>query len=224
MVKVKICGITNLDDARAAVDAGADMLGFNFYPTSPRYVQPSTARAIIDTMRSAHAGTQVRTIGVFVNESLARVIDLAGELQLAGVQLHGDETDQFCREVKSAMPQTLLIKALTVRKKVDLDELPDYCADAIMVDAFDRELRGGTGRMADWELAREMAGRVARLFLAGGLSPENVGDAIAAVNPYAVDVCSSLETSPGKKSASRMKDFVAAVRTSFAAKAGEADE
>ena len=214
MVKVKICGITNLDDARAAVDAGADMLGFNFYPASPRYVQPSAARAIIDTMRSANTGTQLMMIGVFVNESLARIIELAGELQLDGVQLHGDETDQFCKELKRAIPRVLLIKALTAHPHPGLDKLPNHSADAIMVDTFDPQLRGGTGRVADWEIAREMGRHAARLFLAGGLSAENVRHAIAAVHPYAVDACSSLETSPGKKSATRMKDFVTAVRTS----------
>jgi len=214
MVKVKICGITNLDDARAAVDAGADMLGFNFYQASPRYVESSEARAIIDTIRAANTGTEVRMIGVFVNESPARIIDLARELQLDGVQLHGDETNQFCVELKQAIPQMLLIKALAARKSLDLGELQDTPADAIMVDAFDRQLRGGTGRVADWAIAREIAPYVPRLFLAGGLSPENVGAAVAAVHPYAVDACSSLETSPGKKSATRMKNFVTAVRTS----------
>jgi phosphoribosylanthranilate isomerase len=216
MVKVKICGMTNLDDARAAVNAGADMLGFNFYPASPRYVDPSAARAIINAIRSANSGTnrEVKMIGVFVNESPARIIDLVGEVQLDGIQLHGDETKQFCQELKHSIPQTVLIKALAARKNLDLDELQDHCADAIMVDAFDRQLRGGTGRVADWEIAREIAPYVPRLFLAGGLSPENVRDAVAAVHPYAVDACSSLETSPGRKSATRMKDFVAAVQTS----------
>jgi phosphoribosylanthranilate isomerase len=213
MVKVKICGITNLDDARAAVDAGADMLGFNFYPASPRYVE-SEARTIIDTLRSADTVTEVRMIGVFVNESRARIIDRVSELQLDGVQLHGDETNQFCLQLKQAIPQVLLIKALAARKNLDLEELEHTSADAIMVDAFDRQLRGGTGRVADWTIAREIAPYVPRLFLAGGLSPENVGAAVAAVHPYAVDACSSLETSPGKKSANRMKDFVTAVRTS----------
>ena len=214
MVKIKICGITSFDDARAAVDAGADMLGFNFYPASPRYIQPSAARAIIDALRSANSGTRVTMIGVFVNELLARIIDLAAELQLDGVQLHGDETEQFCQELKHAIPQALLIKALTARQSPDLDKLNDHCADAIMVDAFDPQLRGGTGQVADWEIAREIVRYVPRLFLAGGLSPENVRDAVAAVHPYAVDACSSLEISPGKKSATRMKDFVTAVRTS----------
>jgi phosphoribosylanthranilate isomerase len=213
MVKAKICGITNLDDARAAVDAGADMLGFNFYPASPRYVQWSAARAIIDTMRAVNAATNVRMIGVFVNESPARIIDLASELQLDGAQLHGDETNEFCLELKHAMPQMFLIKALAARRDLNFEELQDHCADAIMVDAFDRQLRGGTGQLADWAIAREMARHAQRLFLAGGLSPENVGEAVAAVNPYAVDACSSLEISPGKKSATRMKDFVTAVRT-----------
>jgi phosphoribosylanthranilate isomerase len=162
-------------------------------------------------------------IGVFVNETLTHVIDLAAEVQLDGVQLHGDETNQFCEELKHAVPQTLLIKALAAPQQLSLNELENHCADAIMVDAFDRRLRGGTGRLADWELAREIAARVARLFLAGGLSAENVGQAIAAVQPYAVDACSSLETSPGRKSAARMKDFVAAARIGFTA-VGAADE
>jgi len=223
MIKVKICGITNLDDARAAVDAGADMLGFNFYPSSPRYIHPSAAGTIIDSLRSANKGVGVRMIGVFVNESLARIVELAGELQLDGVQLHGDETDEFCAELKHAIPRTLLIKAFPARQQPDLAKLREHCADAIMFDAFDPHLRGGTGRVADWQSAREMAGQVACLFLAGGLSPENVGDAIDAVHPYAVDACSSLEISAGQKSATRMQDFVAAARAGSAA-VGAADE
>ena len=162
-------------------------------------------------------------IGVFVNESLARIIDLAGELQLDGVQLHGDETEQFCEELKRALPRILLIKAFAAHPHPGLDKLPNHSADAILVDTFDRQLRGGTGRIADWEIAREMGRQAARMFLAGGLSAENVGHAIAAVHPYAVDACSSLETSPGKKSAARMKDFVTAVRSSSAA-VGAADD
>jgi len=223
MIKVKICGITNLDDARAAVDAGADMLGLNFYPASPRYIHASAAYKIINTLRSANTGTRVKMIGVFVNESLARIIDLAAELHLDGVQLHGDETDEFCEELKQAIPQIFLIKAFGARSRPDLDKLHDHCANAIMVDAFDPQLRGGTGRLADWQVAREIADQVPCLFLAGGLSPENVGQAIAAVHPDAVDACSSLEISPGKKSATRMKDFVAAVRSSGAA-VGAADD
>jgi phosphoribosylanthranilate isomerase len=191
------------------------MLGFNFYPASPRYVEPSAARAIIDKMHSGTGATQrVKLIGVFVNESAARIIDLARELQLDGIQLHGDETNEFCGGLKHAMPHVILIKALAARNQLVVDELQDHCADAIMVDAFDRQLRGGTGQVADWQIARKMADKVRRLFLAGGLSPENVGDAVAAVQPYAVDACSSLEISPGRKSASRMKDFVDAVRIS----------
>jgi len=215
-VFAKICGITNLEDAHAAIEAGADMLGFNFYSRSPRFIEPSSAREIIEAIRS-HCSAQhrpVTIVGVFVNESVESVIRIANEAKLDGVQLHGDETIDFCSQLKERSPQQFVIKAMAVNGPIDIASLSRYPVDAFMVDAYDRRLRGGTGRVADWAAGHEAAQKLPRVFLAGGLSPENVAQAIAAVRPYAVDACSALEISPGKKDHARMKEFVSAVRAS----------
>ena len=214
-VWVKICGITNIDDAQAAISAGADMLGFNFYRPSPRYIEPQAATEIIKAIRS-NAGGRDRSasmVGVFVDESIENVSRIADEIGLDGIQLHGEETAEYCRRLKELCPQKFLIKAVTAKANAGV-ESAGYPVDAIMFDAFDEKLRGGTGRVADWSIAREVARTVPRLFLAGGLSPENVADAIAAVGPYGVDVCSAVEAAPGRKSASRMRQFVDAARSS----------
>ena len=214
-VRVKICGITNIDDAQAAISAGADMLGFNFYRPSPRYIEPQAATEIIKAIRS-NAGGRDRSasmVGVFVDESIENVSRIADEIGLDGIQLHGEETAEYCQRLKELCPQKFLIKAVTAKANAGV-ESAGYPVDAIMFDAFDEKLRGGTGRVADWSIAREVARTVPRLFLAGGLSPENVADAIAAVGPYGVDVCSAVEAAPGRKSAPRMRQFVDAARSS----------
>ncbi len=214
MVRIKICGITNLTDARAAIAAGADMLGFNFYRPSPRFIQPQDSRAIIDALRPEIKNLQrtVSMVGVFVNEPAESIVRIAEEAGVAAVQLHGDESVEFCRELKALLPDRFLIKAIRARGDGVTERAAEYNVDAIMLDAFDAELRGGTGRTVDWNLARHTREAVPRLFLAGGLSPENVSDAISGVQPFAVDACSALESSPGHKDAERMNAFVRAVR------------
>ena len=217
MVQIKICGITNLADARAAVEAGADMLGFNFFRPSPRFIEPQAAREVIAQLRAelADRAESVAIVGVFVNESspesLAR---LARETTIDAAQLHGDESIEFCRELKRLLPDLTIIKVLRAGDEFEPQEAGAYQVDAIMLDTPHAKLRGGTGEVFDWNLARRAQELVPRLFLAGGLSPENVGKAIAEVKPDAVDVCSSIETAPGRKDAARMKAFVAAVRSS----------
>ncbi len=215
-VWVKICGITNLEDARAAIEAGADMLGFNFYQRSPRFIEPDAAREIITAIRSQTNGRDpmLSMVGVFVDESSDEVVRIAEVVNLDGLQLHGDETVEYCQRVKEKSPQRFLIKAVSSAAALEPKTLRKYSSEAVMLDAFDAKLRGGTGKVADWTKAKELTEQLPRLFLAGGLSPENVAEAIAAVRPYAVDACSSLETSAGKKSARRMKEFVDAVRMS----------
>jgi phosphoribosylanthranilate isomerase len=203
MVFIKICGITNLEDAVAAVDAGADALGFNFYPRSPRFIAPEKARLIIERLPDA-----VMSVGVFVNEGepeqVARVARLA---HLKAVQLHGDESPQYCRELRDHF---MVIKALRVGRSFAPESVREYDTDAILLDAFAGEARGGTGRVVDWSIARQVGELVPQLFLAGGLSGENVAEAIAVVEPYAVDACSSLELEPGRKDAERMRAFISA--------------
>jgi phosphoribosylanthranilate isomerase len=214
MVRIKICGITNLADARAAITAGADMLGFNFYAPSPRFIEPQEARLIVEATRAEirELARTVTMVGVFVNEPVESIVRTAGEAGVAAIQLHGDEGVEFCRELKDILFDRFLIKALRTGGDGVTEHATEYKVDAIMLDAFDAELRGGTGRTVDWNLARRTRDAVPRLFLAGGLSPENVREAIDAVQPYAVDACSALESSPGHKDAERMNAFVRAVR------------
>ena len=213
MVRVKICGITNLDDARAAIEAGADMLGFNFYRRSPRFIPPAEVKKILEALRTEIEGRGLTMVGVFVNEaSPDAVADIVNDAGLNAVQLHGDESIEFCATLKQLLNGKLLIKALRMTHTFAPAETQEYEADAIMLDAFHREMRGGTGQVVDWTAARSARELVPRLVLAGGLSPENVAEAIAQVQPFAVDACSSLESTPGQKSAERMKEFVRAAR------------
>jgi phosphoribosylanthranilate isomerase len=212
MVKIKICGITSLDDARAAIEAGVEMLGFNFYRLSPRFIEPDTAHQIIDSLKSEYEPRQIETIGIFVNEPIADVLNAIRVSGVDGVQLHGDESPAYCNELKSSLSNQTVIKALRVRAAFEPREAGNYDVDAIMLDAFHDQLRGGTGRVINWDVARATREIVPRLFLSGGLSPENVAEAIARVQPYAIDACSSLESAPGRKDAARMKAFVRAAR------------
>ena len=203
MTVIKICGITNLNDAHAAVAAGADALGFNFYKLSPRYIAPESAREIINTLP-----TTILTVGVFVNESSPDAVrNIADQAGVKAVQLHGDESPDYCRALNS------VIKTFSVSNNFDLKQLESYEVDAIMLDTKHDRLRGGTGRVFDWTIAQQVSQLVPKLYLAGGLSPENVSEAIEMVQPYAVDACSSLEDKPGIKNHVRMRVFVDKARS-----------
>lgn len=204
MTVVKICGITSLQDALVAVDAGADALGFNFYRPSPRYISPSAAREITDQLPES-----VLKVGVFVNEELQSLLRIVTEAGLSAVQLHGDESPEYCRELSDRY----VIKAFGAADNFDPRSAENYVVEAIMLDTKDDLLRGGSGRVFDWSIAQRANRSIPKLFLAGGLSPENVGAAIATVRPYAVDACSSLEESPGRKNHERVRAFVNAVRS-----------
>jgi phosphoribosylanthranilate isomerase len=215
MVRIKICGITNLEDARAAIAAGADMLGFNFYRPSPRFIDPEHVRAIIESVQKEMQSSEreLTTVGVFVNEpSPSALLETADKAGVDAFQLHGDESADFCRNLKTLAPDRFMIKVIRVTGEFKPEAANDYSADAVMLDAFDRKLYGGTGRIVDWASARRVRDRVARLFLAGGLSPSNVAAAITEVRPYAVDACSAIESSPGIKDIDRMNAFVRAAR------------
>lgn len=211
MTLVKICGITNLEDALACAEAGAGALGFNFYTRSPRYVSPVEARRI-----TVQLPASVLTVGVFVNEeSPGRVEELAARAGVAAVQLHGDEPAAYCR----ALGGRLVIKALRVSTDFAPESALSCGTQAVLLDAYSRDLYGGTGDVCDWSAARAVRALVPRLFLAGGLGPENVTEAVRAVAPYAVDACSRLERAPGLKDAARVRAFVAAVLRADAADA-----
>jgi phosphoribosylanthranilate isomerase len=207
MVLVKICGITNLDDALAAVDAGADALGFNFYHRSPRYITAETARAIIERLPA-----EVLTVGVFVNEELDAVEKTASLAGVSALQLHGSESPEYCKALKGRD----LIKVFATHAEFAPDTVLDYDVQAIMLDAADKRTFGGTGKVSNWSIARQTRELFPRLFLAGGLSAENVGEAIEQVDPYAVDACSLLEVAPGRKDHAKMSAFIAAVRKATA--------
>ncbi len=189
-VRLKVCGITSLEDAHLAIECGAEFLGFNFYRKSPRYISPEAARTIIEQIPNG-----VNTVGIFVNE--AQPQDVIEILEISGAQLaqlHGDEDLAYC----AAVGAERVIKALRVGEGFNVRQVLDYPAWAVLLDAFDKHLYGGTGKTANWEAAREAA-KLTRLFLAGGLSPENIADAIQSVQPFAVDVNSGVESAPGKK-------------------------
>ena len=199
---IKICGLTNVEDARQAHSLGVDYLGFVFAPQSSRYVTVSTAAKIIASLHG-----NVRAVGVFVNETPARVLAIAEECGLWGVQLHGDEqSDAF---EGFSLP---IWRAIRV---ADGLQIPDPCywkfAQKLVVDAYEPGKYGGTGRLADWAAARQLA-RVRSVVLAGGLTPEHVAAAVAAVEPDGVDVSSGVEAEPGRKDKEKLKRFVEEAR------------
>jgi len=201
MTLIKICGITNLTDALHAVHAGADALGFNFYHPSPRYIEPSKAREIIDKLPQS-----VLKVGVFVNEEA--VLSIANEAGVNALQLHGDETPEYCSKLKN----WFVVKTLSVDEKFEAQKCLEYEVDAIMLDAKHPNLRGGTGQVIDWSIARSIQQLGVKVILAGGLSPENVQEAIKVVKPYAVDACSALESDPGKKDQQKVSTFIQTIR------------
>lgn len=201
---VKICGITNLEDALQSVAAGAGALGFNFYRRSSRYIEPQQARMITDSLPA-----NVLKVGVFVNEESPELVEeIAGEAGVDALQLHGDESPEFCARLK----HRYVIKALSVSHDFEPQRALDYEVQAILLDAYDKNSRGGTGRTFDWSIARRTRDLCPRLFLAGGLSSKNVAEAIRLVEPFAVDACSALETQPGKKDHDLVRSFVAAAQ------------
>jgi phosphoribosylanthranilate isomerase len=200
VVRVKICGITNWADARLAVDAGADALGFNFHPPSARCVTPAEAWGIIRRLPPF-----VEAVGVFVNWSAEAVNAMARAVGLSVMQLHGDEPPALVAQLAGARP---VIKAFRVRPGFQVALLGRYrSASAFLLDGFSKGLRGGTGKRFDWRVARK-ARRYGRIVLAGGLGPENVAQAIGEAEPFAIDVCSGIEAKPGKKDPARLRELM----------------
>ena len=200
IVRVKICGVTNWADAKLAVDLGADALGFNFHPPSPRAVTPAQAWQIIRRLPP-----MVMAVGVFVNWPARAVAALARALHFGAVQLHGHEPPQEVRELAGAFR---VIKAFSMPPGFRLGALAPYAsASALLLDGFKGGLYGGTGRTADWDLARR-AKRYGRVILAGGIRPSNVAQAIAQARPYAVDVASGVEARPGKKDPGALRELM----------------
>jgi len=200
MVRVKICGITNIEDALAAVDYGADALGFIFFDKSPRYITTEKAKEIISWLPPF-----VTTVGVFVNEDPERIKEIMGRAGLNILQLHGEEPPDACKVWHR------VIKAFRVKDFTDLDPFEKYRASAFLLDTYTPESFGGTGQTFNWDIAVE-AKRFGRIILSGGLNPDNVEKAIKWVNPYAVDVCSGIEKEKGRKDLVKMKVFIEKIR------------
>ena len=212
MFRVKICGITNWPDARRAIEAGCDALGFNFYVRSPRYIAPQAAAAIRNRLPK-----EIAAVGVFVNEAPEAVAELAQTMHLDYAQLHGEEQPASARAVGRAVP---VIKAFRAGPRFRATRVAGYPAAAFLLDGAPARgrLRGGTGCSFDWSLARAAA-RYGPIVVAGGLTPDNVAQAIRAARPTAVDVASGVESEPGRKDAKKLRAFLDAVdaaRGSFA--------
>lgn len=206
-VKVKICGITNAPDAVTAVDAGADMLGFMFHEQSPRFITVDAAATIIRQLPPF-----VVNVGVFVNAPADLVWQAIGACGLNLLQFHGDETPDFCTQFG-----VMSMKAFRMRDAESLKAMSAYHTDAWLLDAFVSDRHGGTGAIFNWDLALEAKKSGCPIILAGGLTPENVGDAIRKVGPFGVDVSSGVESAPGKKDAAKVRAFIAAARAADAA-------
>jgi phosphoribosylanthranilate isomerase len=204
VVRVKICGITNLDDALAAAEAGADALGFIFVPGTPRYVTVEQAKDIVACLPPF-----VTRVGVFANQSLSSVLAIMNSVPLDLVQLHGDESPEYCAALGDRA-----IKSLRVKDGSSLAEMASYRACAYLLDTYMPDRLGGTGATFDWELAREAA-QYGPVILAGGLGPDNVAQAIRVARPAAVDTSSGVEASPGRKDHQKMLAFVSAAKTAL---------
>jgi phosphoribosylanthranilate isomerase len=204
MVRVKICGITNAADALAAIDAGANLLGFNFYEKSPRYISEAEAAKIRSQLPK-----KVEAVGIFVNSSPEEVAERCKSLKLNAAQLHGDETPEIVAEVARTGP---VIKVFRVEPDFQIESLGAYPdAFAFLFDAAHTGQYGGTGHSTDWDIAQRAAvGH--RIILAGGLKVENVAAAVRIVRPYAVDVASGIESKPGKKDHGLLREFIQEVR------------
>jgi phosphoribosylanthranilate isomerase len=203
MTRIKICGITNKVDALAAADLGVDMLGFVFYGKSKRCVAPKMARDIVNELPES-----ILKVGVFVDEERDKVLDIAADVSLDILQLHGDETPEYCALLKDDYK---VMKAFRIKDNTSLRNINGYTADFYLFDTYQKSSPGGTGETFDWKLLKDFE-VLKPFFLSGGLSPDNVGKAISEVAPYGVDASSGIESSPGKKDIGLLKKFVTNVR------------
>ncbi|MBN1846820.1 MAG: phosphoribosylanthranilate isomerase [Sedimentisphaerales bacterium] len=194
--RIKICGITNRADGLWAAECGADLLGFNFYPSSPRYIEPAIAADIIGVLPADGP----ERVGLFVNAGLDRIAEVLRQCPLTMLQLHGDEDEAFCREAaRLGLP---LIKALRLRRPEDIRRVERFETEYILLDAFGGDLYGGTGRRFDWGWVRSVGDK--KVFLAGGIGPETIKAALA-VGTYGIDLCSGVESEPGRKDPDKVK-------------------
>ena len=203
MVKVKICGITNLDDARSAVAAGCDALGFVFYRKSPRYISPDDVSGIIRKLPG-----KIVKVGVFVDEKAQRIKNIAKLCRLDFVQLHGRESVNFCKKLKGLK----IIKAFRVKGTIDENDISRYKVKAYLFDTYVKSKAGGTGKSFNWSLLCGIKRTKTPVFLSGGISSKNVKKAVKTVKPQWVDVSSSVEKLPGRKDAKKVREFIKAAK------------
>lgn len=203
MTKIKICGITNLADAESSSALRIEYLGLNFYPKSPRYVEPEIAKKIISNNRQG-----LFNVGVFVDEKPEKVNELVQYCNLDLVQLHGGESPEYCGQIHCE-----IIKAFPVKDDTILSMIDKYKTDYILLDAHHPDLKGGTGETFNWEIARQVVAAGKKIFLSGGLNTENITEAIAKVKPFAVDICSGVEQSPGRKNPDKLQKLVNMIRS-----------
>ncbi|MBR52789.1 phosphoribosylanthranilate isomerase [Candidatus Poribacteria bacterium] len=203
MTRIKICGITNLDDGLEAIAAGVDALGFVFVPNTPRYITPPQAKLVIKQLPPF-----ITNVGLFVDSEIDEIEDIVNHCKLDAVQLHGNESPEMCSQISL---QTKVIKSFHVKKELQVlrNEIENYRVDAYLLDTFIKGKAGGTGQTFDWRIAEGLSQRI---ILAGGLTPDNIGTAIAQLQPYGVDVSSGVEKSPGKKDTNKIYSFVRQVR------------
>ncbi len=206
MGEVKICGLTTVDDTLACIAAGADAIGLNFWPGSPRSTDVHTAKAIVEAVRD-----RAQLVGVFVDFSVAQIREILAETGIQWAQLHGEETPEQLAEL---LPKAY--KAIGVKDSSAIELARTYPGEHLLLDASVPGLPGGTGRIFDWAVAAEVA-RERKLTLAGGLDPGNVAEAIEAVHPFRVDVASGVESEPGQKDPDLVRAFIDAAKTAFSA-------
>lgn len=194
-MRVKICGITNVSQALAIANLGVDSLGFICVASSPRYVSIAQIKQIVKAIN-----TKINTIGVFVNSDTKEIQKVVLETGLTGVQLHGEETPQFCQNLRKLLAKVEIIKAIRVKNEQSLSDLEIYfdCVDTLLLDAYDTKMHGGTGKTVNWDILENFKPPIPWL-LAGGLTPENINHAIEQVNPNGIDLSSGVEMSPGNK-------------------------
>jgi phosphoribosylanthranilate isomerase len=202
-MRVKICGITQLEQGKAIADLGATALGFICVPQSPRYVNPSSLTEIVSQLSA-----KVDCIGVFVNTSLEILINVANQVGLTGIQLHGDETSQFCQQLGKELPDREIIKALRIKTEQDLRDAQAYydCVDTLLLDAYHPQLFGGTGHTINWDMLKNFQPPLPWL-LAGGLNPDNILEALSQLKPKGIDLSSGVEIAPGNKDLNKVNQL-----------------
>lgn len=211
MTKVKICGLTTLQDARASIESGADMLGFNFYTGSQRYIEPARCAAIVAELEADRV--EALKVGVFVNSSVPEIKAIMAECSLDLAQLHGDESPTTVAAFKGTAFKAVRPKSVAEAQQDArrFGHLGPRDGPAVLIDAYRPGRYGGTGELADWGLAENLAGS-AQILLAGGLTPQNIRAALTQVKPWGIDVASGVESGPGRKDLRKMQDFVQAIR------------